>query len=127
MLVNCPRLGDALAITFGVKTTQPTSPIHRTVLQRGHGFVTVGTSVEQATDYAYCAASNARVEASALLQNKAAGGGGVKYVSAQERKHTANMNAWFVLYSWCRRVNEVERSGMFVTELGTPPDPSGGS
>ncbi|KAF1353012.1 hypothetical protein EJ07DRAFT_182933 [Lizonia empirigonia] len=61
MLVNTPVLGDALAATFGVNTTQPTSPLHTTVLQRGHGFVTVGANIEQVTDYAYYAASNARV------------------------------------------------------------------
>jgi hypothetical protein len=46
MLVNSPRLGAALASTLGTNITQPTSPMHTTVLQRGHGFVTVGTSVE---------------------------------------------------------------------------------
>lgn len=126
MLVNSPRLGDALAATFGVNTTQPTSPLHRAVLQRGHGFVTVGTSVEQVTDYAYYAASNARVQTNALLLNNAVGGNGVKYLSAQERNDTANMNAWIVYKPWGQWVVEVERSGQFVNELGTPPEPQNG-
>ena len=122
MLVNSPRLGDSLAATFDVNTTQPTSPLHRTVLQRGHGFVTVGTSVEQVTDFAYYTASNARAQTSALLINSASGGGGVEYLSAQERKDTANMNAWIVYKPWAQWVKQVERSGMFVNKLGAPPD-----
>jgi ribulose-5-phosphate 4-epimerase/fuculose-1-phosphate aldolase len=123
MLVNTPALGDALAKTLGVNTTQPTSPLHTTVLQRGHGFVTVGTSVEQVVDYAYYATSNARVQTTALLLNNAVGGSGVQYLSAQERKDTANMNAWIAFKPWGQWVTEVERSGQFVNELGTPPDP----
>ncbi|KAJ4986169.1 hypothetical protein SVAN01_08322 [Stagonosporopsis vannaccii] len=123
MLVNSPRLGDSLAAAFGVNTTQPTLPLHRIVLQRGHGFVTVGTSIEQVTDYAYYTASNARVQTHALLLNNAVDGGGVQYLSAQERNDTANMNAWIVFKPWGQWVKEVERSGQFVNELGTPPEP----
>ena len=122
MLVNTPKLGDALATTFGINTTQPTLPLHRTILQRGHGFVTVGTSIEQVTDYAYYTASNARVQTNALLLNNAVGGSGVKYLSAQERNGTANMNEWIVFKPWGQWVKEVERSGQFVNELGTPPE-----
>lgn len=121
MLVNSPGLGASLAATFGVNTTQPTLPLHRTVLQRGHGFVAVGTSIEQVTDYAYYTASNARVQTNALLLNNAVGGSGVQYLSAQERKDTANMNAWIVFKPWGQWVKEVERSGRFVNELGSPP------
>ncbi len=123
MLVNTPRLGDALAASFGVNTTRPTSPLHRTVLQRGHGFVTVGTSIEQVTDYAYYTASNARIQTNAVLLNNAVGGSGVRYLSAQERSDTANMNAWIVFKPWGQWVKEVERSGQFVNELGPPPEP----
>jgi ribulose-5-phosphate 4-epimerase/fuculose-1-phosphate aldolase len=82
MLISSPRLGAALAESFGVNETQPTSPAHTTVLQRGHGFVTVGTSVEQVTDFAYYAASNARVQTKALLLSNA-GSGGVNYLSSE--------------------------------------------
>lgn len=123
MLVNTPVLGNALAATFGVNTTQLTSPLHTTVLQRGHGFVTVGANIEQVTEYAYYAASNARVQTKALVLNHAVGGNGVKYLSTQERKDTANMNAWIVFKPWGQWVKEVERSGQFVNKLGTPRDP----
>lgn len=124
MLVNTPGLGDALAATFGINGTQPTLPLHRTVLQRGHGFVAVGTNIEQVTDFAYYTASNARVQTNALLLNQAVGGSGVQYLNAQERNDTANMNAWIVFKPWKQWVTEVERSGRFVNELGTPPEPS---
>jgi ribulose-5-phosphate 4-epimerase/fuculose-1-phosphate aldolase len=120
MLVNSPRLGAALATTLGINTTQPTSPLHTTVLQRGHGFVTVGTSVEQVVDYAYYATSNARVQTKALLLTGAIGGG-VQYLSKQERRDCRNMNAWIVFKPWKQWVWEVERSGTYVNELGTPP------
>jgi ribulose-5-phosphate 4-epimerase/fuculose-1-phosphate aldolase len=124
MLVNTPHLGSALANVFGVNETQPTSPLHTLVLQRGHGFVTVGASVEQVVDYAYYASSNARVQTTALLLNGVLGGAGVgnvKYLSARERKDCRNMNAWIVFKPWRQWVWEVERSGMYENLLGSPP------
>jgi ribulose-5-phosphate 4-epimerase/fuculose-1-phosphate aldolase len=120
MLILSPRFGGALASSFGTNTTQPTSPLHTAVLQRGHGFVTVGTSVEQVTDFAYYVASNARVQTRALLLagNNA---GNVRYLSEPERRDTANMNRWIVFKPWGQWVTEVERSGRYVNELGTPP------
>lgn len=130
MLVNTPRLGAALASYFGTNTSHPTSPLHTTVLQRGHGFVTVGESVEQVVDYAYFAASNARVQTKAMLLAGALNGGGgdgcggnvgVKYLSEQERRDTRNMNSWIAFKPWGSWVREVERSGMYENVLGTPP------
>jgi hypothetical protein len=108
---------------------QPTSPAHTTVLQRGHGFVTTGTSVQQVTDFAYYTASNARVQTKALLLSNAANGGnggrgGVKYLSGEERMDTTNMNRWIVFKPWNQWVVEVERSGRFRNVLGTPPTPN---
>jgi ribulose-5-phosphate 4-epimerase/fuculose-1-phosphate aldolase len=120
MLVNTPRLGGALASTLGTNTTHPTSPLHTMVLQRGHGFVTVGSSVEQVVDFAYYAASNARVQTKALLLSGVVGGG-VQYLSQQERRDCRNMNAWIAFKPWRQWVWEAERSGMYVNELGTPP------
>ncbi|KAF2648656.1 hypothetical protein K491DRAFT_612366 [Lophiostoma macrostomum CBS 122681] len=123
MLVNTPYLGSELAKLFEVNGTQPTSPLHTVVLQRGHGFVTVGASVEQVVDYAYYATSNARVQTTALLLNGAAGGGGkVKYLTAQERRDCRNMNAWIAFKPWGQWVWEVERSGIYENSLGSPPE-----
>jgi ribulose-5-phosphate 4-epimerase/fuculose-1-phosphate aldolase len=118
-----------------VNETQPTSPAHTTVLQRGHGFVTVGSSVEQVTDFAYYTSSNARVQTKALLLANAVSPGGngctyggnvtqgVNYLSRQEKKDTSNMNKWIVFKPWNQWVVEVERSGRFRNELGRPPTP----
>lgn len=121
MLVNTPRLGAALAKTLGINETQPTSPLHTTVLQRGHGFVTTGSSIEQVVDYAYYSSSNARVQTNSLLLAGAMGGG-VQYLSKQERKDCRNMNAWIAFKPWKQWVFEVERSGLYVNELGTLTD-----
>ena len=91
----------------------------------------MGASIEQAVDYAYYAASNARVQTKAILLNAAMGGGagsgnrsatgGIKYLSERERMDCKNMNAWIAFKPWEQWVWEVERSGNYVNELGTPP------
>jgi len=57
-----------------------------------NGFVTVGDGIEQVTDFAYYAANNARVQTRALLlaggQGRGGNGGGVKFLSKEERKAT---------------------------------------
>jgi hypothetical protein len=120
MLVNSPRLGASLAAALGTNTSQPSSPLHPVALQRGHGFVTVGPSVEQVVDFAYYAASNARVQTRAMLL-AGVGGGGVRFLSERERSACSDMNAWIVFKPWRQWVWEVERSGAYVNELGTPP------
>jgi len=82
--------------------------------------VTVGDSVEQVTDFAYYAASNARVQTKALLL-AGVQGGNVKFLSKEERKATSEMNRWIVFKPWRQWVMELERSGRFVNVLGTPP------
>ncbi|KAF2476842.1 uncharacterized protein BDR25DRAFT_370642 [Lindgomyces ingoldianus] len=120
MLINTPVLGAALAQTFGINTTNPTSPLHTTILQRGHGFVTAGESIEMAVDFASYATSNARVQTTAILLANAMGGG-IKYLSSQERKDCADMNRWIAFKPWKQWVREVERSAIYDNELGTPP------
>jgi hypothetical protein len=126
MLVNTPSLGADLASYFGTNTTRPTSPLHPVVLQRGHGFAVAAESIEQVVDFAYYTASNARVQTNAMLLANAMGGGGegregVMYLSTEERKATNEMNRWIVFKPWRSWVTEVERSGQYVNELGSPP------
>ena len=103
-----------------MNASQPTLPLYSTVLQRGHGFITVGTSVEQAVDFAYYTASNARVQTKALLLTGVVGGN-VQYLSEQERKDCRNMNAWIAFKPWKQFVREVERSPTYDNKLGSPP------
>jgi hypothetical protein len=63
------------------------------------------------------------VQTKALLLAGVGGNGGVKYLTEQERKATNEMNRWIVFKPWAQWVREVERSGRFVNELGTPPIP----
>lgn len=139
LLVDTVRLGSKLAERFGRNESRWQSPKHSTVLQRGHGFVTVATSVQQVTDWAYYVASNARVQwkavvlAGAQQQSHGCGHGaggmgvsankttGVQYLSQRERLDTAEMNRWIVFKPWRQWVIEVERSGRYINELGTPP------
>jgi hypothetical protein len=123
MLINTPSLGADLASYFGTNTTRPTSPLHPVVLQQGHGFAVAAESIEQVVDFAYYTASNARVQTNAMLLANTLGGGGggregVMYLSTEERKATNEMNRWKPWRSW---VTEVERSGQYVNELGSPP------
>ncbi|EOA90013.1 uncharacterized protein SETTUDRAFT_158652 [Exserohilum turcica Et28A] len=126
LLVDTVRLGSKLAERFGRNESRWQSPKHSTVLQRGHGFVTVATSVQQVTDWAYYVASNARVQWKAVVlagaQQQSHGcGHGVQYLSQRERLDTAEMNRWIVFKPWRQWVIEVERSGRYINELGTPP------
>ena len=123
MLVNTPRLGAALAAVLGTNTSQPGAPLYTTALQRGHGFITTGTSIEQVTELAYYATSNARVQTRAMGLSASAGMGidGVHYLSTEERRDSKNMNIWISYKPWKQWVIQSERSGMYVNELGTPP------
>lgn len=117
MLISTPLLGALLASALGTNASRPTSPQHRAVLQRGHGFVVVAGGIEEAVDYAYYAASNARVLTTAVLLARAVGGE-VRRLSAGEMRGAADMDAWIAFKPWRQWVWEVERSGVYVNELG---------
>ncbi|KAF1979283.1 hypothetical protein BU23DRAFT_595205 [Bimuria novae-zelandiae CBS 107.79] len=123
MLVNTPQLGAALAAVLGTNISQPTSPLYTTALQRGHGFITTGTSIEQVTEFAYYATRNARVQTRAIGLSAYAGMGidGVQYLSTDERRDSKNMNIWISYKPWQQWALQSERSGMYVNQLGTPP------
>ncbi|KAL5434598.1 hypothetical protein PMIN07_006963 [Paraphaeosphaeria minitans] len=123
MLVNTPRLGAALAAVLETNTSRPTSPLYTTALQRGHGFITTGSSIEQVTEFAYYATSSARVQTRAigLLSSSGMGSQNPQYLSTEERKDSKNMNIWISYKPWKQWVYQSERSGMYINKLGTPP------
>ena len=90
LLVNKERFGNALAKTFltpahNASTVTIAEPDHNLVLQRGHGFAVLGTSIPEAVYRAVYTTWNADVQASALAINHAAEvSHGVKYLTAQE-------------------------------------------
>ena len=98
LLVNDERFGNALAKTFltpanNASTASITEPDHYLVLQRGHGFAVLGTSIPEAVYRAVYTTWNADVQASALTINHAAEvNHGVKYLTAQEVSGTLMMD-----------------------------------
>jgi ribulose-5-phosphate 4-epimerase/fuculose-1-phosphate aldolase len=122
LLINTPAFGAALASTFGTNSTDPNLPLHTTILQRGHGFVIAGTTVQQAVDYAYYVCSNARVQTRAVLLGGALGKG-VQYLSDRERNDCKGMNDWIAFKPWRQWVWEVDptRNSMYENEEGRPP------
>jgi len=95
MLIRDGRLGAALSTALGVRST---------VLMRGHGSTTVGTSIEQAVYRAVYAEVNARLQLAALPL------GPVTYLNAEEAAKAAAVNdtqlprVWEL---WTRELGEV--------------------
>src|SRR5258708_6789601 len=77
LLVRNAQLGAALAVVLGDKVV---------VLMRGHGSVTVGTSIPQVVFRAYYAEMNARLQSEAIKL------GAVTYLSAGEAAASAKTN-----------------------------------
>ena len=77
ILVNNPRFGAALADMFPTPahnvTKNNTQPDYTVVLQRGHDFATVATSIEQAVYRALHTTWNAEVQATAVEVQLAGG------------------------------------------------------
>jgi HCOMODA/2-hydroxy-3-carboxy-muconic semialdehyde decarboxylase len=85
LLVGNPALGAALAKVLADKTV---------VLMRGHGSVTVGSSVPQVVFRAYYTEMNARLQAEAIKL------GVVTYLSAEEAAASAKTNDALVARPW---------------------------
>jgi ribulose-5-phosphate 4-epimerase/fuculose-1-phosphate aldolase len=85
LLVRNAQIGAALAKVLGDKTV---------VLMRGHGSVTVGTSIPQVVFRAYYAEMNARLQSEAIKL------GAVTYLSAEEAAASARTNDALVMRPW---------------------------
>jgi ribulose-5-phosphate 4-epimerase/fuculose-1-phosphate aldolase len=85
LLVRNAQLGAALAKVLGDKTV---------VLMRGHGSVTVGTSIPQVVFRAYYAEMNARLQSEAIKL------GAVTYLTADEAAAAAKTNDGLVMRPW---------------------------
>jgi HCOMODA/2-hydroxy-3-carboxy-muconic semialdehyde decarboxylase len=85
LLVRNAQIGAALAKVLGDKTV---------VLMRGHGSVTVGTSIPQVVFRAYYAEMNARLQSEAIKL------GAVTYLSADEAAASAKTNDALVMRPW---------------------------
>jgi HCOMODA/2-hydroxy-3-carboxy-muconic semialdehyde decarboxylase len=85
LLVRNAQIGAALAKVLGDMTV---------VLMRGHGSVTVGTSIPQVVFRAYYAEMNARLQSEAIKL------GAVTYLSADEAAASAKTNDALVMRPW---------------------------
>ena len=85
LLVRNARIGEALAKVLGTRTV---------VLMRGHGSVTVGTSLPQVVFRAYYAEMNARLQSEAIKL------GAVTYLTAEEAAAAARTNDALVMRPW---------------------------
>jgi HCOMODA/2-hydroxy-3-carboxy-muconic semialdehyde decarboxylase len=85
LLVGSPQLGAALAKVLAANTV---------VLMRGHGSVTVGTSIPQAVFRAYYAEMNARLQTEAMKL------GTVTYLTKEEAAAAAKTNDALVARPW---------------------------
>jgi ribulose-5-phosphate 4-epimerase/fuculose-1-phosphate aldolase len=85
LLVGAPDLGAALAKVLAGNTV---------VLMRGHGSVTVGTSIPQVVFRAYYAEMNARLQAEAIKL------GTVTYLTREEAAASARTNDALVARPW---------------------------
>ena len=115
LLVNKERFGDALAKTFltpahNASTAIITEPDHYLVLQRGHGFAVLGTSIPETVYRAVYTTWNADVQASALTINHAAEevNHGVKYLTAEEVSGTLTMDNADYSKEWPGKQNQFE-------------------
>jgi HCOMODA/2-hydroxy-3-carboxy-muconic semialdehyde decarboxylase len=85
LLVRNPEIGAALARVLDGKTV---------ILMRGHGSVTVGTSIPQVVFRAYYAEMNARLQSEAIKL------GAVTYLTAEEAAASAKTNDALVMRPW---------------------------
>ncbi|HTJ27796.1 MAG TPA: class II aldolase/adducin family protein [Candidatus Limnocylindria bacterium] len=85
MLVSNPAFGAALAKTLGQADV---------ALMRGHGMVTVGTTIREAVYRAYYTAQNAQLQAEALKL------GPVRYLSANEAAAAEKAETKFLARCW---------------------------
>ncbi|MBL6617980.1 MAG: class II aldolase/adducin family protein [Reyranella sp.] len=85
LLVSNPKLGAALAKVLAS---------HTVTLMRGHGSVTVGTSLPQVVFRAYYAEMNAKLQSEAIKL------GAVTYLTPEEAAASANTNDSLVMRPW---------------------------
>ncbi|KAJ6439413.1 arad-like aldolase/epimerase [Purpureocillium lavendulum] len=124
-LVNSHELGRALASTLVDSSTSDLVlqkhglPPHTTVLQRGHGFVTWGTSVEQAVYRAIYAQQNAEIqqEAEELARGSSGGAARCEYLGDAEWRDCAAMNDVCWVKAWPLWVAQVRSDPLYENHV----------
>jgi len=121
LLINHKYLGDALAKALGSSSEMDGTyglPDRGVVFQRGHGFVTWATSVEDAVYRAIHIRRDAEIQTIAMAQRSETDIE-VVYLSEREaRDCDKTINRTFPL-TWLAWVAQVERSGQYYNTLRT--------
>lgn len=123
MLINNARLGGALADMFSTPehnvTKNNAEPDYTLVLQRGHGFATVATSIEQAVYRAVYTTWNAEVQATAVDVQEAVGKdpSSLEYLTAREAADCVAMNDQGLLKDWPLWVAQTEVDPLYKNNL----------
>lgn len=124
MLVNNARFGGALADMFSTSahnvTKNNTQPDYTLVLQRGHGFATVATSIEQAVYRAVYTTWNAEVQATGVEVQEAVGGSpsSLKYLTEREAADCVAMNNAGLVKDWPVWVAQTLVDPLYKNDLG---------
>ena len=104
LLITNHRLGEALASMFADPASGPsgrnTLPDRTVVLQRGHGFVTWGTSLRQAVYRAVYTQENAQIQQQSENLAQLQGGGKAIYLHNLEVGHAKEMNDGAIVKAW---------------------------
>ncbi|KAL8649863.1 MAG: hypothetical protein Q9226_005397, partial [Calogaya cf. arnoldii] len=104
-------------------------PDHNVVLQRGHGFTTIGTSIPLAVFRAVYTHWNAEVQASAVTINDAAGQNrGVRYIAGKELADTLYLDDQAYPREWRLWAAQVGLNSLYRNDLGDAeiPEPGNG-
>ena len=122
-------MGAALAREFLTPAhTNITEPDHNLVLQRGHGFAVLGTSLPEAVYRAVYTIWDAEVQTTALTINHASkAASGVKYLTAQEVAGCLPMDNSNYIRDWPLWAAQVAANALYNNDLGyaaVPPPPS---
>lgn len=120
LLVNSNKLGADLASTLSSpaqsETISTSTPDYTVTLQRGHGFTTWGTNVQEAVYRAVYAQENARIQIAAQSSSDATEQT-IKSLSPQEIKDCGVMNKASVNKAWAYWSRIVSSNPMYKNEL----------
>ena len=125
MLINNLRLGGFLADAFSTAahnvTKNNTEPDYTLILQRGHGFATVATSIEQAVYRAVYTAWNAEVLATGVEVQETVGKtpSSLKYLTAREAMDCEPMDDAGLEKDWPLWVAQTQADPLYHNDLIT--------
>ena len=111
LLVNNYGLGESLAAAAANPDGQYS--YHKVVLQRGHGFVALADSIEEAVHNAIYTVENARVQARAEQRSNVHPGHAVQMLSSQEIEACAPMDRACIVKVWPLWMEEIKKNPLF--------------